>query len=276
MYNLTPTAIELLGFVEDGEDTRHFQFRLLSPDEMQAPEPGQFFMLAVPGVGEAPFTFTTAPDQRGQFGALIRRMGSLTNALFDCQGGARLGARGPYGRGWPMAELIGKNVLIVAGGCGLAPLVQTVDKLIELRHGKRLTLVYGARNPGAQMMNPERLRWREHIAVFDIVEGGLDEQPSVDAPPETTGTPLDIMPEVLATLKHKPDALLLCGPEVMMCAVAEHFVEIGLNESNIWLSVERRMHCALGSCGHCYVANKYACSDGPCFSWSSYRRLIEQ
>jgi len=270
-YNLTPTAMELVDFIDDGEDARHFRFRLITPQSINTPKPGQFFMLSVPGAGEAPFTFTAKPDNQGVFRALIRKMGDVTTALFQCQSGAILGIRGPFGKGWPIASLSDKKIIMVAGGCGLAPLTGLIDQLIAERHHKHLALVYGARNRALQMLNPERLRWQREISLFDVLED-TGETVTSSKNHVLEGTPLDAMDSVLRTLDWTPDMLLLCGPEVMMKAVAKNFLQRGLPAQSIWLSIERRMHCAVGLCGHCYLsehhlAHHYVCKDGPTYRW---------
>lgn len=262
---MTPNTIELLDYYDDSKDTRHFSFRLLDPAAMAKPQPGQFFMLYVPGSGAAPFTYTSMPDERGRFRALVRRVGSLTTTLFDCQPGARLGARGPFGKGWPLEQLSNQRVLIVAGGCGLAPLVSLTDYLLEHQCCQQLTLLYGAARETTQMLNRERQRWQHTMGVYDVVEDkhyqGL------------TGTPLDAMNSVLDEINHMPDVVLLCGPEIMMQGVAADFVNRGLPSNSIWLSIERRMHCAVGLCGHCYVEHQYACKDGPTYRWDQLQAL---
>ncbi|UTV30511.1 iron-sulfur cluster-binding protein [Photobacterium atrarenae] len=282
MHNLTPSAIELVDFYDDGEQARHFQFRLLDGAVSASADPalteptltkqdtgwqkvqiGQFFMLNVPGVGEAPFTFTQMPDEQGHFRALVRQMGAVTTALFGLQPGQILGARGPYGIGWPMNEISGKRILVVGGGCGLAPLVGVVDHLVEQQNYTQLTVVYGARSQQAKMLNPERERWQQFIPVFNMIENGDlngDEN-------EYHGRPIDIMPTVLDSFGELPDVVLLAGPQVMMFGMADYLVASGVYDHAIYLSIERRMHCGLGTCGHCYLKHQYICTDGPTFRW---------
>ena len=136
MHNHIPDAIELVDYIDDGEQARHYQFRLRNINshattyDWQSAQPGQFFMLNVPSIGEAAFTFTEPPNEKGEFRALIRQMGKLTSTLFTLPKGETLGARGPFGRGWPLEEITGQNIIIIAGGCGLAPLVNLIDSLI--------------------------------------------------------------------------------------------------------------------------------------------------
>jgi len=267
MLSLTPNAIKLLDWYEDGQDTRHFTFQLMQPEVMSSTQPGQFFMLHVPGVGEAPFTFTQLPDSQGQFRALVKNVGSVTSGLFGCERGARLGARGPFGRGWPIEKFQNKRVLIIAGGCGLAPLVSLTNALLDEGQCQQLALIYGAASTNTQMLNPERARWRDQMAVLNVIEH-QDAQTN-----DLVGNPVDVVDQVLGELEQMPEVLLLCGPEKMMTRAAESLIERGLPSSSIWLSIERRMHCAVGLCGHCYVDHQYACKDGPTYRWDKLQAL---
>lgn len=265
MQTLTPTSIKIIDYYDDGLNARHYRFQLLDKHSISAPTPGQFFMLHVPGVGAAPFTFTAPPDGDGVFRALVRRMGSVTQGLFSCQNGAIVGMRGPYGKGWPLQQFAGKRLLLIAGGCGLAPLSNLIDQLSASDTRPQMALIYGAATTAAQVLNPERQRWREQMPVYDVVE---------DKPINgLMGNALDVLDHVLGE-QGFPDMLALCGPETMMRLIASDFVERGLDASAIMLSVERRMHCAVGSCGHCYIEHEYACKQGPTYSWDQYQALV--
>ncbi len=268
MHSLTPTPIKLISYDHDGEKARHFTFGLLDPKAMAAPEPGQFFMLHVPGAGAAPFTFTRPPDSQGVFRALVRQMGSVTSALFDCEPGSILGVRGPFGKGWEISPLKDRRVLIIAGGCGLAPLVSLTDHLIMQQYCNELVLLYGSRSAAASVLNPERERWGKDIPVIDILENRGHKHIGL------TGTPMDAIDMVINRMKAIPDVLLLCGPEIMMQSVAREFVRRGLDAKQIWLAIERRMHCAVGTCGHCYMEHQYACKDGPTYRWDALQKLV--
>lgn len=269
MISMTPVCIEVVSFNEDGEHTRHYHFRLIdtAPDTVHAWQQarcGQFFMLCLPGVGEAPFTFTALPDEHGHFRALIREMGGVTQALFAAKIGDILGARGPFGQGWPMEKLDNQRVLVIGAGCGMAPLVSIVERLINKQNYTQLEVVYAARSKAALMLNPERERWQHTIPMFNVVEDmeGLEE------PAYYPGTATGILPNVLHAFGEQPDIVLVAGPEAMMSAVAEYLIAYGLDPESIYLSVERRMHCAVGLCGHCYLQHRYVCTDGPTFTWA--------
>ena len=275
MISHVPDPIELIDYMEDGEQARHYRFRLQSQSQRhdwQSAEPGQFFMLNVPSVGEAPFTFTAPPNERGEFRAFIRQMGTATRALFSMVPGQILGARGPFGRGWPVSEIINKNTLIIAGGCGLAPLVNLIDQLLSRSNEQQLVLIYGARNKQSQMLTPERARWQDTIQIFNTLD---DIQGSDESSAAIQGTPLDVLPQALASFDSPATKALLCGPEDMMTVLASRLVKQGLTAEDIYLSIERRMHCAVGLCGHCYLGSQYACKTGPTFSWSKLQPMIQ-
>lgn len=261
MIDPTPRPLLLEDAYADGEDARHVQLRLLDPQAADlATQPGQFFMLAVPGHGEAPFTYVRAPDAEGHFSALVRRTGQLTEALFELPIGSVLGYRGPLGRGWPQG-LSGRHVLVIAGGCGLAPLAGLIDA--ARGSAARLQVIYGARHPGAQVLARERARWRLDLDYLETCD--------VAAPGQRSGSPLAHLDELLG--QNIPDAVLCCGPEPLMLASAEHCLERGVPAKQIWLSLERRMHCGVGLCGHCHIGASYACVDGPTYSYAQYLAL---
>ncbi|MBB6343089.1 NAD(P)H-flavin reductase [Pseudomonas fluvialis] len=261
MIDSTPRPMILEDAYADGEDARHFQLRLVDPQATDlAAQPGQFFMLAVPGHGEAPFTYVRAPDAEGRFSALVRRTGQLTEALFELQIGSVLGYRGPLGRGWPH-DLTGRHVLVIAGGCGLAPLAGLIDAARD--NAARLQVIYGARHPGAQVLARERARWRLDLDYLETCD--------VASPGERSGSPVAHLDELLG--QNIPDAVLCCGPEPLMLASAEHCLKRGVPAVHIWLSLERRMHCGAGLCGHCHIGASYACVDGPTYNYEQYLAL---
>jgi len=266
MNDSTPRRLQVLDHYADGEDARHFSLRIDHPmPSDQAAIPGQFFMLSVPGVGEAPFTYVSRPDREGRFSALIRRVGKLTDALFEQPEGAVLGYRGPFGKGWPLI-FSAQRVLAVAGGCGLAPLAGLVEETISHHLPMQLSLIYGARHAGAQVLGHERAVWRQRlpmIETLDVTTAGMRQ-----------GSPLAHFDELFATAP--PEALLCCGPQPLMLATAQACLQRGLRAERMWLSLERRMHCADGLCGHCYLGPSYVCRDGPTYRYDHFLRLQGQ
>ena len=264
MLEMTPRALRLLDFYDDGLDSRHVTLRIEQPQPGdRAVIPGQFFMLGVPGLGEAPFTYVSPPDAAGEFTALIRRTGRLTGRLFALERGALLGYRGPYGKGWPLF-LGSRRVLVVAGGCGLAPLAGLIEEALRHPLASQLRVLYGARNVEAQVLGRERARWREALPLVETLDQG--------GPEALRGSPLTQLDRLFA--EELPQVVLCCGPEAFMRATARACLERGVGADSLWLSVERRMHCAVGLCGHCYIADSYACVDGPTYRYDNYVELL--
>lgn len=263
MNDLTPRQLTLLSHYDDGTDARHFSLQIHGPtvDDLLA-IPGQFFMLTVPGYGEAPFTFVSLPDKSGVFTALIHRTGSLTQTLFKQKDGATLGYRGPFGMGWPLFFST-YRVLAIAGGCGLAPLAGVIEEATDANLNVRLSVIYAARNSASQVLRRERERWKRairFIETFDKAEVG-----------QRQGSPISHFDEVFAC--DPPEAVLCCGPQGFIQNTVNECLRRGIPASKIWISVERRMHCGVGLCGHCYIGSSYACVDGPTYRYDRYRDL---
>lgn len=261
MSKLTPQKLHLLGYYEDGEDSRHFCFRIERPRVSDLTViPGQFFMLALPGYGEAPFSYVSLPDQNGRFSALIHRSGTLTGALFALGVGAVLGYRGPFGKGWPLF-FSAHRVLAVASGCGLAPLAGVLDEATSQRLPLQLSVLYGARNSSSQVLGRERARWKLQMRFIETFEEALAGQ--------RQGTPLECFDELFALAR--PDTVLCCGPEPLILATAEACLERGIPPNRIWLALERRMLCGDGQGGHGDAA---ASQDGPIYRYDRYQKLL--
>lgn len=262
---LTPKPIRIAKVYDDGADSRHFSFEPLDGTAIQSAQPGQFFNLTVPGHGEAAFTYLSLPDHDGRFSALIRKVGSLTGALSACNEGDVLGYRGPFGEGvWPLAQLKDKRVLAIAGGCGLAPLASAIDALHSAT--SPVSLIYGSRDPANQNLQQERAVWKQHFPMIETFDLPDDKS-------QRRGTPLDHVGDIVKVLGGEPEAIITCGPEVMMNAVVDYFLKRGLSPNNIHLALERRMHCGVGLCGHCYLGSSYVCVDGPIYSWERLAAL---
>ncbi|WP_372880340.1 hypothetical protein [Psychromonas sp.] len=272
MLNLTPQSIRLVRRYADGQDIVHFTFEpadkskglpeFADPKKVQ---PGQFFMLSIPGYGEAAFTYAGMPDEDGRFVALIRCIGSLTKALFEHQEGALFGARGPFGKGWP--DLSGTKVLVIAGGCGLAPVAAKIDALIAA--GSDPVVYFSARNIAMLVMKEERSRWQDQCTLYQAV----DDLENADGEYMHGRKLVDNLHYIES--EHGPfEHVMTCGPEGMMEAVCKIVIDHGHPADRLWLSLERRMHCGVGLCGHCYVADDLVCMDGPTYRWDQLGELV--
>jgi NAD(P)H-flavin reductase len=229
--------------------------------------PGQFNMLTAFGVGEAAISMSGDPAA-GPLVHTIRAVGPVSTALTRLKAGASVGVRGPFGVGWPMTEAQGRDVLLVAGGLGLAPLRPALYRLLgeRARYGK-VTLLFGARTPQDIVFRREVEAWR---ARFDI-----DVEVTVDHAASEWHGDVGVVTTLISRALIDPSTIaMVCGPEVMMRFVAMALREKGLGEESIFLSMERNMKCAIGHCGHCQLGPTFICRDGPVFTYARLKPLL--
>lgn len=230
--------------------------------------PGQFNMLYVPGVGESAISVSSDPGDAAKLRHTVRAVGNVTRAMEKLRSGDKLGVRGPFGTAWPVAEFRGKDVILVAGGLGLAPLRPAIYHLIRHRaeYG-RVTLLYGARSPIDLLYETEYEAWRV---------GGIDVQPVVNNAPASWQGAVGFVTAPLATVPLDPanTGVFTCGPDVMMRFVADGAVNRGVPASRVFVSLERNMNCAVGLCGHCQFGPAFVCKDGPVFPFDRVRQLM--
>ncbi len=244
--------------------------------EIEVPEggafpfrPGQFNMLTVFGVGEVPISLSGDPAEPDRLVHTIRAVGPVSAALTRLKPGAPVGLRGPFGVGWPMEEAVGRDVVIIAGGLGLAPLRPAICRLLaERRRYGRVTLLYGARSPDDILFRRELESWRRRLDI--AIEVTVDH-----AAGDWHGN-VGVVPALIPRAAFDPDnaIALVCGPEVMMRFAIAALGDAGLAAESIHLSMERNMKCAIGLCGHCQLARVFVCRDGPVFRFDRIRDLL--
>lgn len=222
--------------------------------------PGQFNMLYLPGVGEVAISISANPQSRDRWAHTIRVAGSVTQTLSRLQPGATLGLRGPYGNPWPMAACHGKDVILVAGGIGLAPLRPVIYDLLANRqqYGK-ITLLLGARTPEGLLYPGQYTEWQA---------AGFELRTTVDRAGQNWNGNIGVVTLLLDRIpipRPQETILFVCGPEVMMHFTVKSAIKRGVEEKQIWLSSERNMQCAVGLCGHCQLGPAFVCKDGPVF-----------
>ncbi|MGD9722934.1 MAG: FAD/NAD(P)-binding protein [Pirellulales bacterium] len=245
-----------------GVATYRLRFREPATHLGYAFRPGQFNMLYLPGVGEIAISCSAASRDLGTWDHTIRAVGSVTGKLATFREGESLGLRGPYGTHWPLEECAAADVIVVAGGIGLAPLRPAIYALLDAgqRYGRK-TLLYGTRTPDALLYDREYDVWSA---------GGFDVQVTVDrSAPGWTGN-VGVVPLLVDRLSPWSPAncvLFVCGPEVMMRYTVRSALARGLRKDQIWLSLERNMQCAVGFCGHCQLGPTFVCKDGPIFRY---------
>jgi NAD(P)H-flavin reductase len=226
--------------------------------------PGQFAMLYAFGVGEAPISLSALPLVH-----TIRAVGPATSAICALRRGEVLGARGPFGTAWPLDRAEGGDVVVVAGGLGLAPLRPVVHQLIERRERYRnIVVLYGGREPADLLFRREVARWR---ARFDI-----DVEVTVDRGDADwhgrVGFVTTLIPR--ARFESGETVAMVCGPEPMMRFSADALRERGVAAERIYVSLERSMKCAVALCGHCQLGPMFICRDGPVFPWDAVEPLL--
>jgi NAD(P)H-flavin reductase len=225
--------------------------------------PGQFTMLYAFGAGEVPISVSGDPQRPGTLVHTVRAVGAATGAVCAVREGDELGVRGPFGRGWPIGDADDLDVVLVAGGLGLAPLRSVLySVLAERERYRRLVLLYGGRTPDQLLYRDELAAWsgRDDIEVRLIV----------DAADQTWHGQVGVVPAIVdrAELDGGSAIAMVCGPEVMMRYAVEALVTAGLPAERVFLSMERNMRCAVGHCGHCQWGPSFVCRDGPVYSWS--------
>jgi len=233
--------------------------------------PGQFSMLWVFGVGELPISISGNPAEHEQLVYTVRSVGQATNALVSQSVGSGVGVRGPFGTGWPVEAARGHDVIVVAGGIGLAPLRPVIYEVLHHRQDYgRLVLLYGARSPKDLLFRKELAAWARHrdTQVLTTVDyGGTSWRGHV-------GVVTTLFK--YARLRPGNAVAMVCGPEIMMRFVARELVTHGLSHKDVYLSMERNMKCAVGFCGHCQYGPHFICKDGPVFTYEQMRPLLEK
>ena len=271
MEPMTPQLHSVREIVKETPDT----FTLTLQPENGAPEstfrPGQFSMLWVFGVGELPISISGDPAKSDRLIYTVRSVGKATNALVSQKAGAGIGVRGPYGTGWPVEAARGHDLVIVAGGIGLAPLRPVIYHVLSHRTDyDRLVLLYGARSPRDLLYRKELAAWARHRDTQVLVTvdyGGLSWHHHV-------GVVTTLFK--FARLRPARSLAMLCGPEIMMRFVARDLEAQGFGRKQIYLSMERNMKCAGGFCGHCQYGPHFICKDGPVFPYDEIGPMMDK
>ncbi|TLM76439.1 FAD/NAD(P)-binding protein [Microbulbifer harenosus] len=246
-----------------------FTLRLCAPtgNRPAAFSPGQFNMLYAFGTGEVPISMSGSLDDDDAYVHTIRCQGLATRTIERLNKGDVIGVRGPFGRGWPLDTIAGKEVLIIAGGLGLAPLRPVIYQLLNGHHGaRRVRLFYGARRPRELLYYREFERWADAIDITVTVDHADHVDRAWKGRVGVITEPLEA-----ARISSAGTIAFLCGPEVMMRFCIHTLLKKGLPESAIYLSMERNMKCATGLCGHCQWGPNFVCKDGPVFCYGSVR-----
>lgn len=266
---MVPRPFVVREFREETRDT--FTLTLAPPEANGAPafEPGQFNMLYVFGVGEVPVSISGDPGRPEILVHTVRAVGGVTKALQKLGPGDVVGVRGPFGSAWPVDKVEGKDVVIITGGIGLAPLRPAVYKILGQREqiGK-FALLYGARTPKDVLYRQELEQWRSKL--------DLQVRVTVDNASQDWHGTVGVVTILIHKARFDPanTIAMVCGPEIMMRFTVQELIKEGMREQDIYVSMERNMKCAVGFCGHCQYGPNFICKDGPVFRFSDVRHLF--
>ncbi len=263
---MLPIPFVVVGNIKNNPDCTLLAIRPVDSQHLCIYKPGQFFMLYAFGCGEVPISINSDPSLKHSLTFTIRDVGGVTEALCALKKGDALGVRGPFGNGWPMEDLVGRDVVVMAGGLGCVPLRPVVYHLLMRRKDYgRISLLYGARTPEAFLFNKELQNWERHIDVMLIV----------DQPAPNWDGPVGHATDLVRNLDINPDntSVVICGPEIMINLSADTMLEHGVPAQHIHISMERNMKCAIGQCGRCQFGPDFICKDGPVFA---YDKVVER
>ena len=270
------TLIPVVGVITDIRlDTPDIKtFRVVTPDGKKPfdHQPGQCAMLSIPGVGEAMFSITSSPTNLEFMEFSIKKCGCVTEWLHQAEVGQQITVRGPYGKPFPVdTEFVGKNLLFVAGGVGLAPLRSVINycRHYRDRYGK-IDIVYGSRS------KDDLLDYKEIIEEW-ATDSGVDVHLTIDNPQEGWDGHVGFVPNYVKELNFDTDkTAILCGPPIMIKFTLDGLNSLGFKKAQIYTTLELRMKCGVGKCGRCNVGSKYVCKDGPVFRFDELDQLPDE
>ncbi len=263
---------EITNVIRLTEMEKLFQLRMVNEDEKNRFTflPGQFLMVELPGYGEVPISISCSPSIKSSIELCIRKAGKVTEALHKAKRGAVVGIRGPFGTHFPMEKMKKHNVLLIAGGLGLAPLRAPMSYVIENRADfKDVYIFYGAKDPTQLLFDYQYEQWRRiddiHLEII------------VEKPDELWTGPVGLITKLLDGIEVDPDETyaIVCGPPVMFKFVCDRLKEMGIPMQRMFVSLERRMHCGMGKCCRCNIGSTYTCIDGPVLDYWSVMNLKE-
>lgn len=261
-----PKLAVIKGVKDETPDVKTFTISLKDGEVLKY-LPGQFIELTVFGYGEFPTCFSSSPlPERSYFEVTVKRIGDATNALHELDVGSVLGVRGPFGKGFPLDVLEGKNVLIIAGGVGLPPLRSLILYLLKDKEKYReRKLLYGARTPDDLLYKDEMINWDIdiHLTVDRAGRGWTGNIGTVTA--------------LLRRTKIGPEntVAVICGPPIMISVTCSELLKMDFSGDDVIVSLERMMKCGMGMCGHCNIGAKYVCKDGPVFTYRETMKFLE-
>lgn len=259
----TPIESEVVDIIVETPTIRTIK---LKPRQNISFATGQFIELTVPGVGEAPFTPSSRPAVKETIEVTVMKVGKVTEKIHQLRKGDIVGLRGPFGRGYPLAEFKGKEILVVGGGCGFAPLRSLMYALFDMRSEiKKLIFRGGCKTPQELVYRSEVEKWAGR--------SDLNLKLTVDKADAAWRGNVGVVTTILEKLPINCSGAVavVCGPPIMMKFAVKKLLELGFREDKIYLSMEKNMSCGMGKCGHCRLGTYYACKDGPVFPYAKIK-----
>ncbi len=271
-YKAQPAKI--LSIKDLTEDTRYFKVRFVDESIIEEEyRPGQFAIMSIPGVGEAVFSISSPPTRTDFIEFGIRKVGSFTEALFKLKEGDIIYLRGPYGDGFDMAGLKGRDLIIVSGGLGAVPL-RSVLLYVEDRREEynQVFFLNGARSPADMLYREDFIA----MASRGIIETHLSvDKDDTGEWPYNEGFVTALFPKIADRVVSEKTTALICGPPIMYKNVIKELLKLNIPKDQILMTLERRMKCGQGHCGHCAIEGRYTCLEGPVFTYYDVQRIKE-
>ena len=265
-----PAIAAITNITDENETVKLFTVRLPDGGSLDH-QPGQFVMVSVPGVGEIPIVITSSPSRTQEtFELCIRKVGDVTGIIHRLQVGDQIGIRGPFGRGFPLETFQERDPLFVIGGMGLPPARTLIDQIVDHRaRFGRLIILYGARTPADFLFHQQVSEWQQRTDIELLM--------TVDQPDEQWTGNVGVVTRLFEHIQINPykTVAVIIGPPIMYRFVIMELMGKGLTPDQIWLSLERRMKCGVGKCGHCQINHRYLCQDGPVLTYAEALALEE-
>lgn len=266
-----PESATIVGKRDLTDTEKLFEIEMDDGSELDH-QPGQFVQLYIPGIGEAPFSICSSPTKDGPFELCVRAVGNVTENLHEMGEGDKVGIRGPFGNGFDVDFLVGKDLIFIGGGLGLAPLRSLINYVLDKRKNfGDATILYGCKKPCQVLFSDEIAMWEEECDV--------DCRKTVDKCPDEAcwDGNIGVITTLIPDIDFDPETTysVICGPPVMYKFVMQELDEIGMPEDHRFVSLERRMRCGVGKCGHCQINDLYVCQDGPVFNYDEIKDMGE-
>jgi sulfite reductase subunit B len=258
---------EVLDVIPETLNIKTIRFKPVEPISFRT---GQFVEITIPGVGEAPFTPSSRPAVKEILEVSVMKVGKVTEKIHQLKKGDTIGVRGPFGNGYPIDHFKGKEVLVVGGGCGFAPLRSLMYQFFDISGElKKLYFRGGCKTPNDFLYRKEIEGWKQRPDV--------QVELTVDKGDDTWRGPVGVVTTIFESAKmdYKNGIAILCGPPIMMKFGAKKILEMGFKEENLYLSMEKNMSCGIGKCGHCRLGTYYCCKDGPVFRYVDIKNFPE-